>query len=296
MEKWTKEEVDFLIKHYPTEGSIYCAEKLDRSKTAIVCKASKLKVKEQQKDFKILRKGEKHTTNEGYEVEIIECFNYNNYTVKFKNGAEIKNVQYSRLLLGNISNPYHKSVFGVGYFGEGEYLSRVNKEKTKAYITWINVLRRCYNEKERNKYPSYKDVIVCEEWKCFQNFAEWFENNYIEDFHLDKDIICKDCKIYSPETCAFVPQEINKLFTLSEKTRGVYPIGVICVNTRFIAQVSINNKRQKYLGAFNTPEEAFQVYKTAKEDYIKEVADKWRGQITEQVYQAMYNYQIETAD
>ena len=37
-------------------------------------------------------------------------------------------------------------------------------------------------------------------------------------------------------------------------------------------------------------------HKTAKEAYIKEVADKWRGQITEQVYEAMYNYKVEIDD
>jgi len=55
-------------------------------------------------------------------------------------------------------------------------------------------------------------------------------------------------------------------------------------------------KKQCYLGLFDTPKEAFQAYKTAKEKYIKEVADKWKDQITEQAYQAMYRYKVEITD
>ena len=50
------------------------------------------------------------------------------------------------------------------------------------------------------------------------------------------------------------------------------------------------------LGTYNTPEEAFDTYKVAKEQYIKEVADKWKNSITERVYQALMNYSIEIAD
>lgn len=47
---------------------------------------------------------------------------------------------------------------------------------------------------------------------------------------------------------------------------------------------------------FDTAEEAFEVYKNEKEDYIKKLADKWNGKITEKAYQAMYNYKVEITD
>ena len=50
------------------------------------------------------------------------------------------------------------------------------------------------------------------------------------------------------------------------------------------------------MGTFDTSEEAFQAYKVAKEQYIKEVADKWREQIEPRVYKAMYKYQVEITD
>ena len=56
------------------------------------------------------------------------------------------------------------------------------------------------------------------------------------------------------------------------------------------------NNKNKSVGSFDTPEEAFQAYKTEKENYIKEVADKYKNLISQKVYQSLYNYQIEITD
>ena len=89
--------------------------------------------------------------------------------------------------------------------------------KSNLYQRYYNMLSRCYNKKAKH-YSCYGaiGVTVCEEWKCFQTFLSWCISNrepHMQDWQIDKDILCPDCKIYSPETCAFVPQEINKLFT-----------------------------------------------------------------------------------
>ena len=139
------------------------------------------------------------------------------------------------------------------------------------------------------------DCTVDERWHNFQNFAEWYYDNYIEGYHLDKDILFKGNKIYSPETCCFVPQEINKLFTKRQSKRGDYPIGVISNKKRFIS-IFTKEKKIFYLGSFATPEEAFIAYKTEKENRIKEIANKWKGLISDKVYQALINYQVEITD
>jgi len=241
---------------------------------------------------KLNKVGEKHLTNEGYTVEIIEYFGWRNCTIKFNDGVIIKNREYQDILKGRVRNFNHKSVYNIGFTGIGEYS---NKKYNKIYIIWSGMLERCYSEKKQQLHPSYIGVTVCEEWHNFQNFAKWYEENYIEGFQLDKDILVKGNKIYSPETCCFVPQEINSLFTFNNINRGEYLIGVNKQINKYKAQININSK-QTHLGMFNTPEEAFQAYKTAKEDYIKEVADRWKDKITEQTYQAMYNYQVEITD
>lgn len=245
--------------------------------------------------YKSYRLNEKHTTKEGYEIEIIEYFSSHNCTIQFKDGTILKNKGYYSIKKGEIRNPYHKSVYGVGYFGEGKYKSEVNHKPTKEYHTWSSLIKRCHNEKERDKFPTYKDCTITKEWHNFQNFAAWIEDNYnpniMQGWHLDKDILIKGNKIYSPETCCLVPRKINSLFLKYENRNNEYPIGVTKESNKFTAK--FKNKR---LGLFDTINEALQAYKVAKEAHIKEVADLWKDKINPKVYQAMYAYQVEIID
>lgn len=241
---------------------------------------------------KINRVGEKNITNEGYVIEIIEYFNPTNITVKFNNSTIVKNIQYSNLVRGAVKNPYHKSVLCIGYFGIGKYSSKTH---LKIYHTWNSMLQRCYNIKYQERFPTYKGCSVCESWHNFQNFGKWFEENYKESFDLDKDILIKDNKIYSPATCTFVPHEINTIFTKSNNSRGKYPIGVCKIGNKFRACFTINRKTIN-LGTFNTPKEAFYEYKLKKEKQIKELAEKWKPFIKPKVYTSLINYQVEIDD
>jgi len=241
------------------------------------------------------RTGEKFTTNEGYEIEIIEYFNTRNSTVKIGDVILFKK-DYQWIRKGKVKNPYHISVHGVGYIGVGRHKCSIGRKKTKAYDTWANMLERCYNKASLIKRPTYIGCSVVEEWHNFQNYAEWFEVNYRDGFYLDKDILKKGNKIYGPYACVFVPNEINVLFVKRDSLRGKYPLGVCEFKGKFIAQIGTNGKRGIILGSYDTAEESFTAYKYAKEKYIKEVANKWRGKISERTYQAMMNYKVEITD
>ena len=168
------------------------------------------------------------------------------------------------------------------------------------------MLTRCYSEKEHKKHPTYIDCEVRDEWRNFQNFAKWYENNYYtvkgEIMHLDKDILVKHNKIYSPETCIFVPQAINKLFVKSDKSRGSSVIGTSPLkNGKYRAYCQIFNpetgkSKRSHLGVYNTQEKAFEVYKQFKEKNIKEVADYYKEQIPINLYNALYRYKVEITD
>lgn len=205
------------------------------------------------------------------------------------------------------TNRYTSTVCGVGYLGEGKYVSAIyNKERksphTKQYQCWINMLRRCYNE-QAPQHRWYKDVVVCDEWLNFQNFAKWYDENFYiindEIMNLDKDILIKGSKFYNPETCVFVPKHINLLVINHKESRGVLPIGIVLdkrkKSPRYEADVFMNNK-SIYLGMFDTIEEAFQAYKQAKEKYIKQIADEYKEYIPDKLYQALYNWEIEITD
>ena len=239
-------------------------------------------------------KGRIFKTNQGCTATIVEYIRRDNVIVTFDESIFIK-CSIGNLIKGAVINPFYPSVCGVGYLGVGKYFSSKNRIKDYKYVVWSDLLRRCYSKKFQENNPSYIGCTVVEEWHNFQNFAKWFEKNHSQFFELDKDILFKDNKIYSPDTCCFVPQEINTIFGNRKNDRGKYPIGVRFLNNKYHSRV-FKNKEYYHLGAYNTSEEAFQAYKIAKEEYIKEVADKWKGKITEQVYQAMYNYQVEITD
>ena len=239
----------------------------------------------------------KWITNEGYEIKIIEYFDYNNCTIQFSNSKINKyKVKIQAIQKGEVKNTYHPSVYNVGYIGEGKYKPSINSKDTKVYKHWSSMLQRGCSPALKEKHPTYKDVTVCEEWHNFQNFAKWYEVNWKpwmdSKWQLDKDILCPECKIYSPETCCFVPNEINIVFIKPSSKKGTYPIGVSKHRNKFQVSLSINGV-SNFLGGFKTPEEAFQVYKTAKEQYVKEVSDRWKDLIDQRVYEAMYNYKVE---
>lgn len=244
------------------------------------------------------RIGERRATNEGEVVEIIKYKNKKDCSVQFINSdVIIENLEYSAVKDGRVKNPYRKTTHGIGYLGQGNYKAWDNSKKShfKNYIVWKGMLERCYDKKIQEKHPTYKGCSVDEIWHNFQVFARWFEENYVEDFHLDKDILIKSNKIYSPETCTFVPREINNILNNKLKSRGELPIGVQKSGNKFQASISVF-KLKIHLGTFNTIEEAFQAYKIAKEKYIKEMADKWKNQITEPCYQALIKYTVEITD
>jgi len=179
---------------------------------------------------------------------------------------------------------------------------------TWEYKKWKGMLQRCYDNKLKEREPTYKDVTCCERWLCFAYFLEDLEilkeeHNWDRDekLNLDKDILNKGNKEYSLENCVLIPSCINSLFTKNDASRGKYPIGV-CYNKRdkkYQTNCNINGK-YKNLGYYNTPEQAFNAYKIAKEQEIERVADDCveKGYVNKdsRLYKAMIDYQVEIDD
>lgn len=234
-----------------------------------------------------------YISKQGYKYQVIEYFSYANCTIMFEDGCKLTDVPIQNIRRQNVRNPMHKTIEGRGFVGNSSFKYRLDR---KVYNIWRAMFQRCYKEKDRYKNPSYKDTTISEVWWNFQVFKKWYDNSYKKDFYLDKDILIKGNKVYSPETCCFVPVEINNVILKSEKGRGGLPIGVTKVdNNKYAAHMKIGGK-QTYLGRFDTIEGAFECYKLHKELRIKEMANKWRDSITEQVYRALTNYKIEIDD
>lgn len=201
----------------------------------------------------------------------------------------------------NMQNPIQNErrpisrVYGVG-------INDVPKSSTSLLSAkeWYRMLMRCYSRKPRHNSYAYKDCLVCKEWLTFSNFKQWFDENHIAGYALDKDILVKNNKVYSPDTCCFVPTRINSLMIAANRRRGIYPIGVSSVpNGKYIARIQKGDRsKQIHIGTFDTVEEAFNAYKEAKEAYIKEVAQEYydKDKITKKVYDALMRYEVETTD
>ena len=255
---------------------------------------------------KINRVGEEGINKFGSKMIIKEYRKYKDIDVYFpKYNWVFKHTQYTHFKNGNIKCPYEPRYYDKGYLGEGKYKVWKNDKTTDEYNIWYNMLKRCYDPKCHKEYPTYKGCRVEDYLLNFQNMGEWIKENYYEipgeKMCLDKDILCKGNKIYSRDTCIFVPERINTLFVKRDNNRGKDPIGMYQLSSGNY-QVQCNNEYGKYvyLGTYNTKEEAFRVYKEYKEKVIKKVIDSYEGKIPEPYYSklrnAMYNYEVEIDD
>ena len=234
-------------------------------------------------DFKIVK------YNDSYNVEI----------QFLKTGYEMV-ARLGHIKSGGVKDPYSPSVYGVGITGT-KYPSRVNGVLTKEYDLWTGMLRRCYSDALKKKYPTYIDCEVSDKFKSYEYFYEWCHKQIgfnSKDWQLDKDLLVKGSKVYSEDSCVFIPQEVNNVLVRRTASRGEYLIGVYWNKTAnaFVAQVNNNKGKSENLGYFKTEIEAFNSYKTAKESFIKEQANKFKSQIDPRAYNALMNYTVEITD
>ena len=193
-----------------------------------------------------------------------------------------------------------KLVFGVG-FNDKTRPAKVDCKKVKEYQLWQDMLTRCFSEKYQTRQPTYKGCNVSANFLNYAYFYDWCQGQIgfgkVDDkgrsWGLDKDLLFVGNKTYSETTCVFVPQEINTFFIDRCNARGEYPIGVYFdkQNGKFKARCNVNGNQQ-HLGLFNTPEEAFAVYKPFKENLCKQLALKWQHEIDSRLFNAMMKWEV----
>lgn len=252
------------------------------------------------------RLNEENVNYQGCAMTVVEYNKAIDINVEFQDEYKARvHTDYRCFKKGKVKNPYYPEVYGVGMIGN-KYTTGAHSRHIKEYNAWIHMLERCYNDTTKQKFPTYKDATCCVEWFLYENFYEWLhsQENFEKWFKgkgwaIDKDIISKGNKIYSPKTCCLVPQNVNSLFVQKNATRGELPIGVSKNYKNF--SVSCQNPltgRREYLGTYKTMEDAFLVYKKYKENLIKQISniEYSKGNISKQCYDAMMKYEIEITD
>lgn len=255
------------------------------------------------------RIGSTKTNHQGCIMKVIDYIDNRNVIIEFQDEfhEQVKST-WSNFERGNIKNHYAPFVCGVGVVGT-KYPVTIDGQKTKEYTSWSAMITRCYTltlSNGENHYRRYEDVKVCDEWLLYENFYGWLHSqenfdNWIQlnNGAVDKDILVKGNKVYSPDTCCLVPDNVNALFLKADRIRGKYPIGVTYKRRDGVFEVQCRlNGKETYLGRRSTPEQGFLLYKEYKESYIKQVAQEEydKGNITKQCYEAMINYQVEITD
>ena len=241
-----------------------------------------------------------YKTKFGCEFKIVEYRNAKEVLIKFldKFGAEFV-VEAAQIKRKNIVNPYQPTVLGVGWVGQGSYKTRDSQNSmSKSYQHWFAMLNRCYGD-GCNGVSS--GAYVCDEWLDFQVFAEWitqqdgYENT---GWVLDKDLLVKGNKLYSPSTCALIPREVNNFTNKRQSLRGEFPIGVSFVKSKgkYVAQGNFTGFRKKHIGTFDTPAEAFSAYKKCKEDHAKFLAKEFAEVLDHRVIKALTEYEVDIND
>lgn len=215
--------------------------------------------------------GDRFRNNKGNWAEVIDPVKWDNIIVKFDNTNTVKSFQSDNLKRGIFFDPFDKTYWDFGYLGEGIYSGKRDKD---IFNTWMHMIERCYNVKSK-PYKQYGGigVTVCNEWANFQTFTEWFVKNKIQDYHLDKDLLYLGNKVYSPETCIFIPPSVNSLFTGSGdlKNMGVHP-----TKNKLKYSATVNNKDHGgYLGVFDTWVDAKKAYLDRKLIIVKKLTDTY---------------------
>ena len=186
------------------------------------------------------------------------------------------------------------TVYGVGVYVEGKYKSSIKRKMTREYSVWTNMLSRCYCGKTQQRHPTYHGCEVSENFKDFQYFAEWCnqQNGFYEDgWELDKDLVGNG-KLYSEEYCVFIPRIINSALAvkmLNRKGKGVY-------FNRVNRTYDVNTKefgKYRRVGCFSSKKQAYLAYVDSKKQYLKVLCDKYKGKLSGKAISALLDFELD---
>ena len=238
--------------------------------------------------------GEVFKVNSGGFCTVVNYISSREVEVEFNDEYRYKTKTSSgHVRNGRVRNPYNRTLFGVGYLGEGKHLRSVSgKGNSDTYKIWRGMLERCYSESRLDKYDSYEGCTVHPDWHNFQNFAGWYESHecYGLGYELDKDLFGSETKVYSEETCCLLPKVFNKTISYKYSSNNGNPVGCTKGKGRntFSVQVMVARVRH-YVGSYRTEEEARQAYLDAKQGLIKNLVEGWEGKLEDKVKVKLLN-------
>ena len=205
-------------------------------------------------------KSKVYSTKNYGDFRIVDSTDKQKIKVEFIKTGYVAIVQSGQIRTGGFKDKLSPSVFGIGYIGNGNRQLSINCKMVKSYRVWKDMLMRCYSDSFQLAYQSYKGCSVCDEWHSYHRFADWFDQNYIKGYQLDKDIKVEGSRAYSPDACSFVSAQNNaakalaKSYIFRSKDGGVvnvYNLSKFCRDnklTRGNMHKVINGERKQHKG------------------------------------------------
>lgn len=269
MEKYfNKYNESFNIKREfkDSKGNTCVEIEFDKTKNCYVCKKSRLKrpfdITDYNNDTFI---GTIWKQNCGDSVKVLKKTSIQGPDKSFLYEVEFLEVPYKRIISkshikeGKAFNPYYPDKFGY-YLGEGG-----DTQNKFIFNNW-----RHLKERERGNY-----ALVDKDFKCYYNFYNWCLNNIYEyegELELDKDVLFNikhlNQKIYSPETCIYLPRELNGFLS----------------GDSIIANINLyNHNNNIYIAQYKYKKEKFVLYgnsfKELKDNISRQKYLNWKNQI-----------------
>ena len=132
-------------------------------------------------DFSPIHIGDLVTNNQGSSAIVRSINGDRTATLEFQDDYKhTEDYKISAVVKGKFRNPYHRSVYNIGYMGVGGYNSVTH---ARVRNCWQTMMQRCYAENLAHRYKSVGKHTVSEEWHNFQNFCDDIINhpNYSDD-------------------------------------------------------------------------------------------------------------------
>ena len=193
--------------------------------------------------------------------------NERHFKIQFLNTGYITIASYSAIRHGSVKDYLVPCVAGVGYLGYF-YKPVSSPDVSPFYMTWNDMINRCYNMNDKDYYLyGALGIRVDERWFNFSNFYNdiklipGYENKikYPSIYQLDKDYlqmhIPKNQRIYSINTCIWISKFDNIMIMNRENPNASGYFGVYYRNGAYCTR--FNNKTY---GRFSTPEAAANLF------------------------------------
>lgn len=195
---------------------------------------------------------------------IKEYVDSENIIIEFIQTGYKTSARLPHIVRGNVKDKMLPDLCGVGYIGDGIY-----KSSSEQGRSWSYMLQRCYYY-DREIYATYKDCTVCNEWHNLQTFGKWYDETHPADgikYQLDKDLKVIGNRVYSPDTCIWLPAKLNGFFVRAlnpdsgiQQVRGKYRVRV--------SNYSLGGSAWTHLGYFEDKYSAVSAYVSAKREIL----------------------------